>query len=136
MLKSKKFNDSVVLAFLECSSYIQNLVIRQKESVSQIRVVSSSNFGNWITFGPLRIRRLFYILTTLLITFHSFAIIRFTLHIRNYVILLHLAWITIKRLGFTLFLLYYHKGWTAALVCDSAYSLPDSGWIFFLLSLL
>jgi len=33
-LKSKKFNDLVILAFLECScySYIQNLVIRQKRT--------------------------------------------------------------------------------------------------------
>jgi len=30
MLKSNKFNYSVVLAFLECNCYIQNLVIRQK----------------------------------------------------------------------------------------------------------
>jgi len=45
-LKRKKFNDSVVLAFLECSCYIQNFVIRQKEPVSQIRVVQFSNFGN------------------------------------------------------------------------------------------
>jgi len=29
-LKSKKFNDLVVLAFVECSRYIQNLTIRQK----------------------------------------------------------------------------------------------------------
>ena len=32
-LRSKKFNDSAVLAFLECSCYIQNLAIRQKEPV-------------------------------------------------------------------------------------------------------
>jgi len=64
-LKRKKFNDSVVLAFLECSCYIQNFVIRQKEPVSQIRVVQFSNFGNWITFGPLRFRCLFYIWTAL-----------------------------------------------------------------------
>jgi len=62
-LKSKKFNDSVVLAFLECSCYIQNLVIRQKEPVSQIRVVPFSNFSSWIAFGPLRIKCLFYIWT-------------------------------------------------------------------------
>ena len=42
-LKSKKFNDSVVLAFLECTCYIQNLT---KISVSQICVVTFSNFGN------------------------------------------------------------------------------------------
>jgi len=63
-LKSKKFNSSVVLAFMEFISYIQNLAIRQKEPLSQICVVSFSNFGNWITFGPLRIRCLFYIWTT------------------------------------------------------------------------
>jgi len=45
-LKIKKFNDSVVLAFLECSYYIQNLVIRHKEPVSQICIVPFSNFGN------------------------------------------------------------------------------------------
>jgi len=52
-LKSKKFNYSV-LAFLECRYYVQNLVIWQKESpVSQICVIPFSNFGSWITFGPL-----------------------------------------------------------------------------------
>jgi len=30
-LKNKKYNDSVVLAFLECICYIQILVIRQKD---------------------------------------------------------------------------------------------------------
>jgi len=34
-------------------------------------VVPFSDFGSWITFGPLRIRRLFYIWTTLLITVHT-----------------------------------------------------------------
>jgi len=32
-LKSKKFNDSVILAFLECICYMHNLVIQQKEPV-------------------------------------------------------------------------------------------------------
>jgi len=32
-LKSNKFNDSVVLLFVDSSCYIQNLVIRQKEPV-------------------------------------------------------------------------------------------------------
>jgi len=36
-LKSKIFNDSVVMAVLECSRYVQNLVIRHKEPISQIR---------------------------------------------------------------------------------------------------
>ena len=62
-LKRKKFNDSAVLAFFECSCYIQNLVIRQKEPVSQICVIPFSNFGNWKTYGPLRIWCLFYIWT-------------------------------------------------------------------------
>ena len=35
----------------------------------------------------------------------------------KHAILLHLAWLNIKKLGFTLFLRYSHKGWTAALVC-------------------
>jgi len=35
-LKSKKFNDLVVLAFLEGRCYIQSLVIWQKEPVSQL----------------------------------------------------------------------------------------------------
>ena len=34
------------LHFLELSCYIQNLVIRQKEPVSEICVVLFSNFGN------------------------------------------------------------------------------------------
>jgi len=33
-----KFNDSVVLGFLECICYIQNLVFRQNEPVSQMCV--------------------------------------------------------------------------------------------------
>ena len=70
-LKSKKFNDSVVLAFLECTCYIQNLT---KISVSQICVVTFSNFGNWIAFDLLQIRCLFYVWTTLLITVHTFAV--------------------------------------------------------------
>jgi len=127
-LKNKKFNDSLVLAFLECSCYIQNLVIRQKEPASEICVVPFSNFGNWITSGPLRIRCLLYIWTTLLITVYTFAVVIISLHIRKYAILLHLAWLNSKNLGFTLFLLYSHKGWTAAIVCDSVYSLPDSGF--------
>jgi len=49
-------------------------------------------------------------------------------------ILLHLTWLNGKKLGFTFFLLYSHKGWTASLVCDSVYSLLDSGWFCFLLS--
>jgi len=64
-LKSKEFDDSLVLAFLEFSCYIQNLVIRQKEPISKICVVSFSSFGSWITFGPLRVRCL------LLITAHT-----------------------------------------------------------------
>jgi len=46
MLKSKKFNDPIVLTFLECSCCIQNLVIRHKETISQICVVPFSNLGN------------------------------------------------------------------------------------------
>ena len=52
----------------------------------------------------------------------------------EYAILLHLAWLNSKKLGFTFFLLYSHKGWTASLVCDSVYSLLDLGWFCFLLS--
>jgi len=114
-LKSKKFYDSVVLAFLECTCYIQNLVIQQKECV--ICVVLFSNFGNWITFGPLWIRCLFYIWTTSLITVHTFAVIS-SLHIGNYAFSPHLAWLNIKMFSFTLFLLNSRKGWTAAVVCD------------------
>ena len=65
-------------------------------------VVPFSNFGSWITFDPLWIRRLFYIRTTLLITVHTFAVI-ISLHIRKYAILFHLAWLNVKKLGFTLF---------------------------------
>ena len=133
-LKSKKFDDSLVLAFLEFRCYIQNLVLRKKEPVSEICVVPFSNFGNWITFGPLRIWCLFYIWTTLLITVHTFAVVIISLHTWKYAILLHLPWLNSKRLGFTLFLRYSYKGWTAALVCDSVYSLLDSGWIYFFYS--
>jgi len=131
MFKSKKFNDSVVLAFLECSCY--SFRIRssgKKNPLSQMCVVSYSNFGNWIAFGPLRIRCLFYIWTTLLITVHTFAFVIISLHIRKYAILFHLAWLNSKKLSFTLFILYSLKGWTAALVCDSVYSLLDSGWVY------
>jgi len=83
-----------------------------------------SNFGKWITFGPLRVRCPFCIWTTLLITVHTFAVI-ISLHTRKYAILLHLAWLNSKERGFTLFLLYSHEGWTASLVCDSVYSLLD-----------
>jgi len=93
-LKSKKFNDSVF--------YIQNLAIRQKEPVSEICAVTFSNFGNCIAFGPLWIRCLFYIWTTLLVTVDTFAVI-ISLHMRKYAILLHLAWLNGKTLGFTFF---------------------------------
>jgi len=78
-LKSKKFNDSVVLAYLECRCYIQILVIRQNEPVSQIFVVPFSNFGKWIAFGPLRRRCLFYIWiwTTLLIPSTTWLLLSF-----------------------------------------------------------
>ena len=49
-----------------------------------------------------------------------------------YAILLHLVWLNSKKLGFILFLLYSHKGWTAALVCHWFYSLLDSGWDYLL----
>jgi len=42
-LKSKEFNDSSVLAFMEYICCIQNLAIRQKESVSEICAVPFSN---------------------------------------------------------------------------------------------
>ena len=106
--------------------------IWQKEPVSEICVVPFSNFGNWITFGPLRMRCLFYIWFTLLITVHTFAVVIISLYIRKYAILLHVTWLNSKKLGFTLFLLYSYKGWTAALVYDSVYSLLDSGWVYFL----
>ena len=123
-LKIKKFNDSVVLTFMECSCYIQNFVIRQKELVSEICFVTFSNFGNWITFGPLRIRCFFYIWTTLLITIHAYAVVVISLHTRKYAVLLHMAWLNGKKLG-SQFELYSHKSWRAALVYDSVYSLLD-----------
>jgi len=51
-LKSKKFNDSVVLAFLEFICYIQNLTIRLKEHVPQICVVPFSTLA--VEFHLLR----------------------------------------------------------------------------------
>ena len=131
-LKSKRLNDLLVLAFLEFRCYIQNLVIRQKEPASEICVVSLSNFGNWITFGPLRIRCLFYIWTTLLIIVHTFAVVAISLHIRKYAILLHLAWLNSKKLGFTT-LLPQRLNSSSSLRLGIQYFLLDSG---FLLSLL
>jgi len=81
----------------------------KKESVSQTCVVPFTNFGNWITSGPLRIKCLFYIWTTSPITVHTFAVVITPLHIWKYAVLLHLAWLSSKKLGFTLFLLYSHK---------------------------
>ena len=98
-----------------------------------LKYVSSHFLILAIAFGPLRIRCLFYIWTTLLITVHTFAVFIILLYIWKYAILLHLAWLNSKKLGFTLFLLYSHKGWTATLVCDSFYSLLGSGWVYFLL---
>jgi len=43
-LKIKECNDSVFLAFMKFIGYIQNLVIRQKELVSEICAVPFSNF--------------------------------------------------------------------------------------------
>jgi len=110
-----------VLAILECSCYVQNSVIRPKEPVSQICVVPFSNFGNWITFDPLRIR-------WCLLHLNYIAHYRPHLHCcyysashKKYAILLDKAWLKSQKLGFTLFLLYSHKGWSEALVCDSVY---------------
>jgi len=99
--------------------------ISQKEPVSQMCVVPFSNIGSWITFGPIWIRRLFYIWTTLLITVHTFAVI-ISLHIRKCAILFHLAWLNGKKLDFTLFYFYSHKGWTAALVRSLLSTSPNS----------
>ena len=65
-------------------------------------VIPFSNFDSWSTLGPLWIRRLFYAWTTLLINIHTFAVV-ISLHIRKYAILFHLAWLTSKKLGFSLF---------------------------------
>ena len=45
-LKSTKFNNSVILAFMEFICYIQNSAIWQKEPVPKICAVPFSNFGN------------------------------------------------------------------------------------------
>ena len=65
--------------------------------------VPFSDFDSWNTFGPLYIRRLFYIWTTLFITVHTSAVVIISLHIRKYAILFHLAWLTSKKFGFSLF---------------------------------
>jgi len=85
---------------------------------------------------------LFYVWTTLLITVQAFALI-ISLHIRHSAILLHLAWLNSKKLGFTLFSPDSHKGWTAALASSLWLSQRlrstrvDLGWVYFLvLSLL
>ena len=100
-------------SFLHSWNVSATFRISQKGSISQICVVPFSNLGNWVTFGPLRLRCLFYIWTTLLITVHTFAAVVISLHIEKYAILFHLAWLHRKNLGFTLFLVYSHKGWTA-----------------------
>ena len=111
-LKTNKVSDLVVVSFLECIASR----IWQKEILSQICLVPFSNFGNWITCGPLRIRCIFCIWTTLLIIVHTFAVAIISLHIRKYAILLHLAWLNCKNMSFALFLLYSHIGWIASLV--------------------
>ena len=113
--KSWKARNLMTRLFLHFWNVPATFSIRQKEPVSEICVVPFSNFGNWITFGPLRMRCLFYIWTTLLITVYTFAVVIISLHIRKYAILLHLTWLNSKKLAFTLFLPYSHKGWTAAL---------------------
>jgi len=101
--------------FLHLWNVSAALKISQKELVAQMFVVPFSNFGSWSTFGPLWIRRLFYIWATLLISVHDFVVVIISLHIGKYAILFHLAWLASKKLGFTLFY-FSHKGWTAALV--------------------
>jgi len=104
-LKSKKINHSIFFAFLECSCYIQNLVIRQKAPTSQTCV-----FHFLILTIELHLVRFeggaSYLWTKLRIILHTFAVVSISLHIRKYAILLHLAWLNSKKLGFTLFLLY------------------------------
>jgi len=101
------------MLFLHFWNVSATLIISPKGPVSQICVVSFSNLGNWITFGPLRLRCLLYIWTTFLITVHTFAVVILSLHIRKYAMLLQPAWLQTKKLGFTLFSLCSHKGWTA-----------------------
>ena len=60
--------------------------ISQKELVSQMCVVPLSNLGSWSTFGPLWIRRIFYIWTTLLITVHTFVVVIISVDIGKYAI--------------------------------------------------
>ena len=131
-----------------CISIMHTCCIQnwQKEPICQICVIVLSNFGNSIKFGPPRITYLFYIWTTLFITVHTFTVGNIALHVRTYAILLHLAWLNSKKLGFTLFLLYSHTGWTATLVrcllsttpmcstvnCTSATSYNYYAKIFFL----
>jgi len=51
--------------FLHFWNASATLRIWQKRRVSEICIVPFSNFDNWITFDPLRIRCFFYIWTTL-----------------------------------------------------------------------
>ena len=111
------------LHFWNVSATFWNL---QKRPVSQMCVIPFSNLGNFITFGLLWLRCLYYIWTTLLITVHTFAVVIISLHIGKYAILVHLVSLNSKKLGFTLFSLYSHKGWTAnsnssplSTLCDS-----------------
>ena len=57
---------------------------------SYVKYVSSNiMLCNWIAFGPLRIKFLFYILTTLLTIVHTFTFVIILLHLRKYAILIH-----------------------------------------------
>ena len=97
----KKARNVMTRLFLHFWNVSATIKISQKEPVSQMCVIPFSNFDSWSTFGPLWIRRLFYAWTTLLITIHTFAVV-ILLHIRKYAILFHLAWLTSKKLGFSL----------------------------------
>jgi len=77
--KARNVMTRLLLQFWNVSATFK---ISQKESVSQMCVIPFFNFDSWSTFGLLRIRRLFYIWTTLLITVHTFAVVIISLHIR------------------------------------------------------
>ena len=115
------------LAFLECGCYTFRIWSSGKKN-PYVKYVSSHfltlsielhlvcfGLGASFAFGA---------------TVHTFVVVIISLHMRKLAMSLHLAWLNSKKFDFTLFILYSHKGWTSALVCDSVYSLLHSGWVY------
>ena len=82
--KSKTFNDPVVLGFLECTCYIQNLAKRSRNSNSCRPICLTLAIElHLVRFGL----GASYIWTILLIAVHTFAIFIISLHIGKYAVI-------------------------------------------------